>query len=165
LRLGAVYGEHDYQHSFEPVLRRIRAGRMRMPIGAGGWLFSRVYAGDVAQAALAALAVRGTGECFNVVEAQTAPIRLFYERLISAAGASLELVRVRDEALPSDLRSSAPASQHLLASSVKARAVLRWDDTADLDTLRRAVKCNLDHPPSDPDTDFSGDDAALLQAC
>jgi nucleoside-diphosphate-sugar epimerase len=26
LRLGAVYGEHDYQHRFEPVLRRIRAG-------------------------------------------------------------------------------------------------------------------------------------------
>jgi nucleoside-diphosphate-sugar epimerase len=38
LRLGAVYGEHDYQHRFEPVLRRIRAGRTQMPMGAGGWL-------------------------------------------------------------------------------------------------------------------------------
>ncbi len=27
LRLGAVYGEHDYQHRFEFVLRRVRAGR------------------------------------------------------------------------------------------------------------------------------------------
>jgi nucleoside-diphosphate-sugar epimerase len=48
LRLGAVYGEHDYQRRFEPVLRRLRAGRRRMPVGAGGFLFSRVYAGDVA---------------------------------------------------------------------------------------------------------------------
>jgi nucleoside-diphosphate-sugar epimerase len=47
LRLGAVYGEHDYQHRFEPVLRRVRAGRCQMPIGAGNFLFSRVYAGDV----------------------------------------------------------------------------------------------------------------------
>ena len=31
LRLGAVYGEHDYQHRFEPVLRRVRAGRPGCP--------------------------------------------------------------------------------------------------------------------------------------
>ena len=69
----------------------------------GGRLFSRVYAGDVAEAVLAALVRRqGVGECFNVVESQTAPIRLFYQRLITAAGASLELIRVPDEALPPD---------------------------------------------------------------
>jgi hypothetical protein len=29
LRLGVVYGEHDCQRRFEPVLRRVRAGRRR----------------------------------------------------------------------------------------------------------------------------------------
>ena len=58
LRLGAVYGEHDYQRRFEPALRRVRAGRPRLPVGAGSFLGSRVYAGDVAEAALAALGTR-----------------------------------------------------------------------------------------------------------
>jgi nucleoside-diphosphate-sugar epimerase len=165
LRLGAVYGEHDYQHRFEPVLRRIRAGRTQMPIGSGDWLFSRIYAGDAARAVLAALSARqGIGECFNVTEAQTAPVRLFYEHLISAAGAGLELVRVPDEALPPDLRSSGTFSQHLLASSARASAVFRWHDTADQHVLRRAALWHLDHPPGDPSADFSADDAALTQA-
>ena len=58
LRLGAVYGEHDYQHRFELVLRRVRAGRARLPVGAGSFVWSRVYAGDVAGAVLAALGTR-----------------------------------------------------------------------------------------------------------
>lgn len=162
LRLGAVYGEHDYQHRFEPVLRRVRAGRTRMPVGAGGFLFSRVYVGDVAQAVLAALASRQSmGDYFNIVEAQTPPMRLFYEQVITAAAAGLRLVRVADDALPSDLRDTGAVGQHLLTSSAKARAVLGWQDAADYDTLRRAVGWHLEHPPSGQDGDFSADDAAL----
>ena len=56
LRLGAVYGEHDYQHRLEFVLRRVRAGRARMPFGAGTFLFSRIYVGDVATAVAAVFA-------------------------------------------------------------------------------------------------------------
>src|SRR5207249_3981954 len=55
LRLGAVYGEHDHQRRLDFVLRRVRAGRRRLPIGAGTWLFSRVYVGDVATAVERAL--------------------------------------------------------------------------------------------------------------
>jgi nucleoside-diphosphate-sugar epimerase len=162
LRLGAVYGEHDYQHRFEPVLRRVRAGRRQMPVGAGSFLFSRVYVGDVAQAVLAALASkRAAGQCLNIVEAQTAPMRLFYEQVISAADASLELVRVPDETLPSDLQNTGALSQHLLASPARASTMLGWRDTASRQILRRAVAWHLDHPPSDPDNDFSADDAAL----
>ena len=50
LRLGVVYGEHDYQRRFELVLRRVRAGRPRMPVGAGSFVWSRVYVGEVARA-------------------------------------------------------------------------------------------------------------------
>jgi hypothetical protein len=50
---------------------------------------------------LAALASRlDPGQCLNIAEASTALMRLFYEQVISAAGASLELVRVPDETLP-----------------------------------------------------------------
>jgi nucleoside-diphosphate-sugar epimerase len=92
LRLGAVYGEHDYQRRFEPVLRRVRAGRRELPVVTGSFLFSRVYAGDVAQAVVAALgSPRSAGECLNIVEAQTSPMGLFYQQAITAAGASLKL--------------------------------------------------------------------------
>jgi nucleoside-diphosphate-sugar epimerase len=55
LRLGAVYGEWDYQHRFEFVLRRVRGGRRQLPIGPGTFLFSRIYVKDVAAAVTAAL--------------------------------------------------------------------------------------------------------------
>ncbi|HEX5113798.1 MAG TPA: NAD-dependent epimerase/dehydratase family protein [Pseudonocardiaceae bacterium] len=145
LRLGAVYGEHDYQRRFEPVLRRVRGGRARMPVGAGDFLFSRVYVGDVARAVLAALDTpAGAGECFNIVEAQTAPIRLFFEQVIAAASADLELVRVPDAALPPDLRAAGALDQHLLASPAKAQRVLHWQETDREDNVRRSVHWHLD---------------------
>jgi nucleoside-diphosphate-sugar epimerase len=165
LRLGAVYGEHDYQRRFEPVLRRVRAGRAQLPVGAGGFLFSRVYAGDVARAVLAALTSRhSAGECFNIAEAQTPPMRLFCEQIITAAGASLELARVPDQSLPPDLQSTGAPGQHLLTSPAKAHAVLGWRDAAGHQALCRAVTWHLEHPPSEPDSDFSADDAALARA-
>ena len=165
LRLGAVYGEHDYQRRFEPVLRRVRAGRPRLPVGAGSFLGSRVYAGDVARAVLAALGTRrSAGQCLNIAEGQTAPVRLFYEQVISAAGASLELVRVPDELLPPDLRETGTFSQHLLVSPLKAREVLGWRATAGPQVLRRAVAWHLSHPPEDAEAGFAGDDDALAAA-
>lgn len=41
--------------------------------------------------------------------------------------------------------------------------MLGWKDTASRQILRRAVAWHLSHPPSDPDNDFSGDDAALAR--
>ncbi|MEU8005188.1 NAD-dependent epimerase/dehydratase family protein [Catellatospora sp. NPDC049111] len=165
LRLGAVYGEHDYQRRFEPVLRRIRAGRAQLPVGAGNFLFSRVYVRDVAQAVLAALASEhARGECFNIVEAQTAPMGLLYEQIIAAAGADLELVRVGDEVLPTDLRAGGFIGQHVLAGAQKAREVLGWRDTDPHAALRRSVRWHVEHPPQNWDTDFSADDAALRTA-
>jgi nucleoside-diphosphate-sugar epimerase len=162
LRLGVVYGEHDYQYRFEPVLRRLRAGRTLMPVGTGSFLVSRVYVGDVAQAVLAALAAdQSAGQCFNIVETQTAPMRLFYEQILATADADLELVRVRDELLPADLRAVGAVEQHLLASAQKAREVLGWRDSDATAALRRSVQWHLGHLPSDWNSDFSADDAAL----
>ena len=162
LRLGAVYGEHDYQRRFEFILRRVRAGRTRIPIGSGQFLFSRVYVGDVAAAVSLALAGEFAGEAFNVVEPVTAPYRLFAEQILAAAGASeVELVRVRDDLLPDDLALTGAVDQHLLMDSWKARTVLGWAPVDPAETLRRSVQWDLANPPGDASADFSADDAVL----
>lgn len=162
LRLGAVYGEHDYQRRFEFVLRRVRAGRKRIPIGSGQFLFSRVYVGDVAAAVSLALAGDHRGEAFNIVEPVTAPYRLFAEQILAAAGASdVELVRVRDDLLPDDLSLTGAVDQHLLMDSWKARTVLGWAPADPAETLRQSVQWHLENPPADASDDFSADDAVL----
>jgi nucleoside-diphosphate-sugar epimerase len=165
LRLGAVYGEHDYQRRFEFILRRLRAGRTRIPIGSGTFLFSRVYVGDVAAAVSLALANDHRGEAFNVVERVTAPYRLFAEQILKAAGASgVELVRVADEELPPDLELTGVLSQHLQTDSAKARAMLGWQESDPAEMLRRSVRWHLDNPPSENGPDWSADEAALSTA-
>ncbi len=165
LRLGAVYGPYDYQYRFEPVLRRIRAGRTFIPIGTGTFLFSRVYVDDVAQAVLAALATeRGRGECFNIVEEQTAPMRLFYEQVVAAAGARLDFVSVDDRVLPADLGAVGAAEQHMLISAQKARDVLGWRGSDPETSLRNSVHWHMAHAPAEWSHDFTADDAARLTA-
>ncbi|TDW88847.1 NAD-dependent epimerase/dehydratase family protein [Kribbella sp. VKM Ac-2566] len=161
LRLGAVYGEHDYQRRFEFVLRRVRAGRRRIPVGSGQFLFSRVYVGDVAAAVSLALGGDFPG-AFNVVEPAIAPYRLFAEQILAAAGAEdTELVRVRDDLLPSDLSLTGAIDQHLLMDPWKARTVLGWTPVDPAETLRASVRWHLAHPPADAADDFSEDDAVL----
>ncbi|MFC5266294.1 NAD-dependent epimerase/dehydratase family protein [Kribbella qitaiheensis] len=165
LRLGAVYGEHDYQRRFEFVLRRVRAGRKRIPVGSGQFLFSRVYVGDVAAAVSLALAGDHRGEAFNVVERATAPYRLFAEQILAAADApdasDVELVRVSDERLPADLELTGVLSQHLLMDPGKARTVLGWEPVDPAASLRESVRWHLANPPVDASDDFSADEAAL----
>jgi nucleoside-diphosphate-sugar epimerase len=165
LRLGAVYGEHDYQRRFEFVLRRVRAGRKRIPVGSGQFLFSRVYVGDVAAAVSLALAGDQRGEAFNVVERVTAPYRLWAEQILAAAGSDAELVRVPDDRLPGDLGLTGVLSQHLLMDSAKARTVLGWQETDAAENLEKSVAWHLGNPPADPpgdaSDDWSEDDSAL----
>jgi nucleoside-diphosphate-sugar epimerase len=167
LRLGAVYGEYDYQHRFEFVLRRVRAGRRRLPVGAGTFLFSRIYVGDVATAVAAVLERDDlTGEIFNIAESTTAAYRLFAEQIIAAAHSQLELVPVPEERLPEDLKITGSLSQHLLLDASKARRILPWKDRDSREALRRSVSWHLDKPPADVSGDFGQDDAALsLRSC
>ena len=161
LRLGAVYGEYDYQRRFEFVLRRVRAGRKRIPVGSGQFLFGRVYVGDVAAAVSLALAGDFPG-AFNVVEPSTAPYRLFAEQILAAADAEdVELVRVRDDLLPEDLVLTGAISQHLMMDSSKARDLLGWAPADPAASLRASVRWHLAHPPADASDDFSADDDVL----
>ena len=161
LRLASVYGEHDYQRRFDFVLRRLRAGRTRIPIGAGTFLFSRVYAGDVAAAVALALSGDHPGQAFNIAERLTASYRLFADQILAAAGRGAELVTVPDDLLPDDLRITRAIGQHLLMDAAKARDVLGWTESDPPATLLRSVRWHLENPDPDQADDWSADDRAL----
>jgi UDP-glucose 4-epimerase len=164
LRLPMVYGEHDRQRREEFILRRVRAGRRRIPIGAGTWLACRAYVGEIARATCLALAEpRAQGETFNLAERQTASVRLWAEQILRAADAETdtELVRVDDALLPPDLQNTGAVSQHLLADPTKAQQMLGWTHGDPADGLRRSVAWHLANPPTDADPGFEPDDRAL----
>ena len=164
LRLPMVYGEHDGQRREWPILRRVRAGRDRIPIGAGTWVTSRGYVGDIASGVrLAVESDRVTGEILNLAEARSPSAELWARWILAAAGSDAELVRVPDEHLPDDLGITGAIGQHLLCDSSKARALLGWAETPAGEALRRSVHWHLANPP-DETPDFEADDRALATA-
>ena len=164
-RLPMVYGPHDYKRREDFVLRRIRAGRRRIPIGAGGFLWSRGHVADLARGVRLALEHPGVrGEVFNLCESQCAPLRLWIEWILEAAGATAELVRVPEEQLPPDLEITGEIPQHWIHSAEKAREVLGWVHGDPKGRVRDSVRWHLDHPPADCDQDFSADARALQAA-
>lgn len=163
-RLPMVYGPHDYKRREDFVLRRVRAQRNQLPIGAGGFLWSRGYAPELARGIRSALEhPAAAGEVFNLCEAQCAPLRLWIEQIIVAAGAELDLVRVPDEALPEDLDITADIAQHWLASPTKAKHVLGWVHRDPATCVSESVAWHMHHTPSG-DIGFTADDRALALA-
>lgn len=161
LRLPFVTGPYDYQRREEMVLRRVRAGRDRMPIGRGNLLASHVAVGDVGTACVAALGA--SDEVFVLAEHPTPTTRQWVEAIIEAAGSSIELVTVPDQKLPEDLGLTGTHQQHLLVSPAKAMRELAWTPTPWREAVRSSVDWHLAHPPAPPDggEDFSADLAAL----
>jgi nucleoside-diphosphate-sugar epimerase len=162
LRLPMVYGEHDYQRRQEYILKRVRAGRRRIPFGSGMWLACRGYVRDIARGvrlALESAAVAGTA--LNLCEDRTFSIRMWSQMILEAAGSDGELVRVDDAALPEDLKATGTMPQHIAASAHRARTLLGWTTSDPFETLRTTVRWHLDNPPPDTEQDFSADDAAL----
>jgi nucleoside-diphosphate-sugar epimerase len=107
------------------------------------------------------------GEAFNVVEAVTAPYRLYAEQILAAAGdagAGVDLVGVPDHALPADLELTGTLSQHLLMDASRIRTTLGWTETDPGKALRASVAWHLVNPPEDWSRDFTADDEALAHA-
>jgi nucleoside-diphosphate-sugar epimerase len=162
VRLPMVYGEHDYQLREDFILRRIRAGRTRIPFGAGTWLASRGYVRDIAHGVHLALKTPASaGQVLNLCEDRTYSMGMWSRMILDAAGSTVELVRVPDEALPEDLKPTGSMTQHIVVSAQKARAMLGWTTSDPEQTLRTTVRWHLDNPPANPDLDFSSDDRAL----
>jgi nucleoside-diphosphate-sugar epimerase len=161
-RLPMVYGERDYQRREEPLLRRVRAGRAKIPVGAGTWLWTRGYVRDGAAGVRLALESEATvGEVLNLGESRTWSMLLWARHVLEAAGSTAELVRVPDVLLPDDLEQLGSVAQHLLFDSSKARDLLGWLETDPHEALHRSVAWHLAHPPEDASDDFSVDDRAL----
>ena len=162
LRLPMVYGPHDYQLREEFILRRVRAGRTRIPFGAGMWLACRAYVGDVARGARLALeSPAAAGLALNLCEDRTFSMRMWSRMILDAAGSNAELVRVSDDALPEDLKPTGTMTQHIAASATRARTLLGWTTSDPAETLRMTVRWHLDNPPPAGETDFTADDRAL----
>jgi nucleoside-diphosphate-sugar epimerase len=165
IRLPMVYGERDPQRREETVLRRIRAGRDRMPIGPGNFLWTRGYVGSMARGVRLALECdAAAGEVFNLGERQVTTIRAWFEQIVAATGRSLELVQVEQRHVPPDLGLTAPIRQHLICDSSKARTILGWEHDDPMATTRQSARWHLEHAPPEPDLDFSADDEALATA-
>ena len=162
VRLPMVYGEHDYQLREEFILRRVRAGRRRIPFGSGSWLACRAYVRDVARGVHLVLKTpAAAGQVLNLCEDRTYSMRMWSRMILDAAGSEAELVRVADELLPEDLKPTGTMTQHILASAQKARSMLGWKTSDPMDSLQTTVDWHLTNPPKDADLDFSTDDRAL----
>lgn len=165
LRLGFIYGPHDPQRREEFILRRVRAGRERIPVGSGNWALSRGYVGDVAVAIRLACGNESVaGEVFNVAERGSPTVQLWAQQILGAAGSKAELVRVPERSLPEDLGITAGMAQHMLFDSSKARQVLGWAEGDPMERVRLSVAWHLANPPEGASADFSADDAALALA-
>ncbi|MEA2183916.1 MAG: hypothetical protein QOF69_3101 [Solirubrobacteraceae bacterium] len=163
-RLPMVYGPHDFKCREGFVLRRVRAQRRQLPIGAAGFLWSRGYAPELARGIRAALEhPAAAGEVFNLCEARCAPLRLWIKQIMAFAGVQLDLVRVPDQALPEDLFITGDIAQHCLASPAKANDVLEWVHRNPAECVRESVEWHMQHPPT-TNADFDADDHALALA-
>jgi nucleoside-diphosphate-sugar epimerase len=162
LRLPMVYGEHDYQRREEFILRRVRAGRSRIPVGACSWLSCRGYVRDMAAGVrLSIESEAGAGRVLNLGETASWSAGLWARHILEAAGSDAELVQVPEELLPGDMEETKTIRQHLLVSAARARGLLGWDHSDPAAAVRASVRWHLANPPPDDDTDFSVDDRAL----
>ncbi|MGH7761167.1 MAG: NAD-dependent epimerase/dehydratase family protein [Candidatus Dormibacteraceae bacterium] len=162
VRLPMVYGEHDYQLREEFLLRRLRAGRDRIPFGSGSWLACRGYVRDIARGVRLVLDTpAAAGEVLNLCEDRTYSMRMWSQMILDAAGYTAELVHVADDVLPEDLKPTGTLSQHIPVSAKKARSMLGWTTSDPAESLRATVRWHLANPPPNPSLDFSADDSAL----
>ncbi|MBF8194322.1 hypothetical protein ITP53_53420 [Nonomuraea sp. K274] len=167
LRLPMVYGPHDWQRREEPILRRVRAGRERIPVGAANLLWTRGYVDDMATGVLAALDNRAAdGLTVNLAETSTVTVGAWFEQILAAAGSGARLVRVPDDALPPDLVLSGAPAQHLLISVARAEELLGWAPGDPAARVTESVRWHLANPPDTLWTpeDTTTDETALNHA-
>jgi nucleoside-diphosphate-sugar epimerase len=165
LRLAMIYGEHDHQRREEFILRRVRAGRERIPVGASTFLWTRCHVADVSAAVLAAIGnPLAASEIFNVNEPATRSVRGWAEQILSAAASSAELVTVPEPVVPADMWITKAVAQHLVFATSRATEVLGWQPADPGARVAESVAWHLAHPPADASTDFADDDVALAAA-
>lgn len=148
VRLPFVYGEHDYQRREQPILSRVRSGDATIEIGAGNWLGSRGYVGEIATGICAAITSPDVaGEVLNLCEWPCASVRTWIEQIVDAAGWQGELVQVADDEVAADLELSTAIGQHLLVTPAKAERLLGWRHRSPGECVARSVAWHMNNPP------------------
>ncbi|MGH9287957.1 MAG: NAD-dependent epimerase/dehydratase family protein [Acidimicrobiales bacterium] len=163
-RLPAVFGPHDDQRREAFILRRVRAGRDRIPFGPGTWLWSRLHVHDAACGIVAAVEhTKVEDEVLNIGPQTTLTVRQWAKAILSASGSEATLVTVRDAVLPGDLWLSGAIGQHILADSSKARSLLGWRDREPVEAVADSVRWHLSQG-FETGSDWTEDDAALASS-
>jgi nucleoside-diphosphate-sugar epimerase len=162
VRLPMVYGPRDGQRREWFVLRRVVAGRKRIPVGPGTWKATKGFVKDVARGMRLALeSDAAAGEIFNITETTTYPMGEWVRMILEAAGSDAELVEVPEDRLPEDMGMTGTIPQDLWVVSDKARRVLGFTDSELAQTLRESVAWHIENPPKVDDPGFDADDEAL----
>ncbi|WP_084774323.1 NAD-dependent epimerase/dehydratase family protein [Nonomuraea candida] len=164
LRLPMIYGPHDGQRREDIILRRVRAGRDRIPVGAANLLWTRLHVDDLASAVLAALDHRAAdGQVLTIGESSTVTVGGWFRQILAAAGSPAQLVRVPDDALPPALALTGAPAQHILVSSARATALLGWTAGDPAVRVAESVRWHLANPSPVPwsEEEAAADDAAL----
>ncbi len=150
------------------VVRRLRAHRRHIPIGAANLLWTRGHVDDLATGVLSAIDNRAAdGLAVDLGETRTCTLRGWFSQILVAAGSAAELVTVPDTTLPSDLALTAAPAQHLLVSVTRAQTLLGWTPGDPTTRVAESVRWHLAHPPPGitwTGADTAADDAALTHA-
>ena len=164
LRLPMVYGERDPMVREGFVLGRLAAGRTRIPIGAGNFLWTKGYVRDIATAIrLAVENDAAAGQAINIGERHALTMAQWARAIAEAAGTQIELVRVLDATLPEDLAITGAIEQHIVTDCARARELLGWRERPAAQTIAASVAWHLRHRTA-PQPDLDADDAALAAA-
>jgi len=167
LRLPMVYGPHDAQRRETFVLRRLAAGRTRIPVGAGNLRISRAHVTDVASAVEATLrAPQARGQVVNLAEPDPVDIRTWMLQIGRGVGTDVDLVRVPDDALPDDLLLTGRRAQHVVVDVTRAHALLGWRPVNVEQRVADSARWHVEHDPCPPwtDQDEARDERALAHA-
>jgi nucleoside-diphosphate-sugar epimerase len=168
LRLPMVYGPGDPLHRFFPLLKRFvdRRSSILLADDLAAWRGPRGYVENIAHAiALAATSDHAAGRVYNVCEEPTLSELAWQMRIATQAHWSGEFVVLPREKTPTHLLQPGNAAQHIVASSERIRADLRYTELLDIDeAIRRTIAWEQSNPPTtiDPQQfNYDAEDAAL----
>jgi len=168
LRLPMVYGPGDRLHRFYPVVKRIADGRGHIIFAEGlaAWRSPRGYVENVAAAiALAATDDRAERRIYNVCEEPSFSELEWARKIAVEMRWKGQFVVLPAERTPRHLLKPGNAAQHWIASSVRIRHELGYEEpVASENAIRQTIRWERENPPADAwlaQFDYAAEDAAV----
>jgi nucleoside-diphosphate-sugar epimerase len=168
LRLPAVYGPDDKQHRLFEYLKPMDDGRpfILLPKGKAGWLWSRGFVENVADAiALAVLDERAAGRVYNVGEEDTLTEEAWIRSIARATGWGGEIILLENSELPQPLEDETHYEHHLVSDTSRIRAELGYRERVGREAaIAQTVAWERENPPAEINPqqfDYAAEDAAL----